>query len=110
MIAATVIFGVELWSGKREITEYLPGVIPSLCCFIISKLNMGMGTADGMIVYVLGILLGGQETVFLLMEAFCIAGLFSLILIIVKKVKKDKEIAFVPFILAAFFYRNFCIM
>ena len=70
MILFTAIFLWQLWRGEKEMADGILGVLPSFLCICLAKLKQGMGEADGMIVYILGLTLGIQETIQLLTILF----------------------------------------
>lgn len=88
---------------KHELGFVLSGMAPGLLIMVLSRiLNGAIGLGDGMVLMICGMVVGlkGACTLFLL--ALLIMMPVSLWKIVVKKVPKEEEIAFLPFLLAAY--------
>lgn len=98
---------MELMMGRTLIIGCFFSLLPSIIILLFAKMNFGMGAADGMLLYMIGLLCGYQKTLIILMEAFLLAGMASFLILLSKKGDRKTEIAFIPFLLVAFVHNNF---
>jgi len=90
-------------SGPEAVITALTGTAAGIALLIISRITKGaIGEGDGLILVVTGIFLGFSENLRLLTFALFLSALFSVGAMILKGWKKDRELPFVPFLLAAF--------
>lgn len=82
-----------LW--KNLLFSMAPGVILFLLA-MATKEKIGKG--DGLVMIVMGILLGMERSVQILMLASLMSAFVAVLLIVVRKVRKNQEIPFVPFL------------
>lgn len=86
-----------------SVIAVLSGITIGMFMLLISKLSNGaVGMGDGLLLIVTGCLLGIRKNLMLLFVGLVVAALVSLFLIVIKKVKKNYEIPFVPFLLIAY--------
>ncbi|GHU43179.1 hypothetical protein FACS1894111_08360 [Clostridia bacterium] len=79
------------------------GVAVGAVIMLISRITKGsIGMGDGIILAVSGLYLGFEKNLFLFFVGIFYAALCSLGLILWKKKKGKEEIAFIPFLLAAY--------
>ncbi|MGN0329353.1 MAG: hypothetical protein ACI4D4_10295 [Lachnospira sp.] len=67
--------------------------------FIISKVTGSFGTADGIVVSLIGIITDWKMGISVLLLSMLLISFFGLILLAVKKVKLKQEIPYIPFLL-----------
>ncbi len=92
-----------LFSGEGLMAHVITAMVPGLLLFLLSFVSGGgIGQGDGMLLMVAGIFLGGSCVLSILVYAVILSGIYALFLFIVRKKGKKYEIAFVPFLLAAF--------
>ena len=77
-------------------------LIPGLMLIITAKFIKGIGEGDGYVILSLGMIAGIDDTLTTLFLSFLFASFYAGCLAIVKKSLKNKEFAFVPFILAGY--------
>ena len=77
-------------------------LIPGLTLIITAKFIKGIGEGDGYVILSLGMIAGIDDTLTTLFLSFLFASFYAGCLAIVKKSLKNKEFAFVPFILAGY--------
>ena len=99
------IAGLVLHLCYMDITVFnmLAGIAIGLLLLFISRITDGrIGMGDGMILIVSGIYLGFTENIRLFFHGLLFCGIWSLFLLIIRKRKRDDEIAFVPFLFLAY--------
>ncbi|MEI3340160.1 MAG: hypothetical protein V8R80_09665 [Eubacterium sp.] len=84
--------------------ENLPaGISVGIFLLLVSFLSKGaVGSADGWMLCISGLLLDFQENLFLLMGACVLALLYAVALLALKRGKRQTEFPFFPFLLAAY--------
>lgn len=88
----------ELLNGARD---FMLGSLPGIFLLIFGKLSgWAVGSADGIIVLVLGIYLGLWQVLSVLSGALLAAVLAAGFLLAVKKKDRKYEIPFIPFLFA----------
>jgi len=73
-------------------------IIPGVFFIIISVVTQKVGIADGFIIASLGIGLGIEECVYVVMLSLIVCALVSSILLLLKKASRNTELPFIPFI------------
>lgn len=84
--------------NERDIVlllDMVPGFILTLAAFI-TKEKIGFGDSVAMIF--IGSVVGYKAALIVLLVSLFLSGILSTVLLIIKKVKKDTEIPFVPFL------------
>lgn len=86
----------ELWDVSRDV---MLGSLPGISLLLFGKLSgWAVGSADGIIVLVLGIYLGFWQVLSVLSGAFLTAVMAAGFLLAVKKKDRKYEIPFIPFL------------
>lgn len=79
------------------------GIIPGILLAILARITEeSIGYGDGIILAEIGLLTGAGKCMLILAIALAMAGVFSLGIVIIKKVDKRYKIPFVPFLTAAY--------
>ena len=94
---------VHLLLGERKTGNMVLGMAVGLLLLLLSwfsKENIGSG--DGVLLMVTGIYLGAKQNMELFLTGLCFSGIWAFILILFFKKKKQDEIPFIPFLLAAY--------
>ncbi|MDE5589232.1 MAG: hypothetical protein K2J60_08855 [Acetatifactor sp.] len=81
-------------NGWQECRALLPGVILLAVAYATGK----AGTADGVILMLLGVFMGYEDCVAASLGGLFLIALFSVVLLTLRRVKKDTRIPFVPFL------------
>lgn len=84
---------------------YIPaaGVIPGILLIILAKITeQSIGYGDGIILAEIGLITGVGRCMLILATALALAGVFSLGILVVKRVDKKYRIPFVPFLTMAY--------
>ena len=88
---------------QRNWVDILWAVAPGIFCLLYSKIsNETLGYGDGLLLCAMGLYLEVEHILFIAMLAFGLAGIGGLVLVVFFHKKRNDEIPFVPFLLAAF--------
>jgi Type IV leader peptidase family. len=99
------IFGLIYGFVTKElsISQALVASLPGLIFLVISKVTQeSMGYGDGIVVLVMGIYINIQRLISSLGIALMLAAIWSIILIVLFKKKKQSEFPFLPFVLLGY--------
>lgn len=109
LLILEVISGIVLIAVNQEINWekdwyfYVIGSLIGIVLILAGKFSGGcIGTADGIIIALLGGMFGYPDTLLLLMYAVLAAAGFSMILIVLKKAGRKTTIPFFPFLLLGY--------
>ncbi|MCL2253027.1 MAG: hypothetical protein FWC09_01160 [Lachnospiraceae bacterium] len=80
------------------LAKMMPGVFLLLISFIS---NQAIGYGDGLIVLLIGLLTPLHINISLILAAFLLSALASIIVLVLKKGTKNSKLPFVPFLLSA---------
>ena len=100
LIAAILYRGYQglWWQGFFELfMRFVPGLTMVVLSFF-RKEDIGIG--DGILVVSTGYILGAVANVYMLLIASIVSGLYSVLMLVLKKIKKGDTLPFVPFMLA----------
>lgn len=107
-ITYIMLFGIgglvlHMFSPNCSIYSMLFGILLGVAVAAVSFLSRGnIGMGDGVLLMVTGIYLGGFENLRLFLTGLLLTAVWALMLILVKRKNKKEQIAFVPFLLAAY--------
>ena len=93
--AAIAITGGRI--GEKLIVM-LVGVIPGALLILIGHITGKVGMADGIVLCALGILEGARGALVILAMGSLILSLVSMILLALKKVRRETRLPFIPFL------------
>ena len=82
--------------------EILPGLIPGGAVLAVGKLSGCVGSADAILLLIIGALYGIRDGGELMMYSMLLAAVVSLILIALKRAGRKDTLPFIPFLLAGF--------
>lgn len=83
----------------RLIADMAAGLIPGIICFVISWISrQSLGYGDSALIAVCGISLGLMNCLQLLFAAFFFAGIYGLVLIVIRRKSRKSDMPFVPFL------------
>ena len=103
-----LLFGIigvflHLFYPGCSVYSMLWGLLLGIAVMAMSVLTHGeIGLGDGILLTVTGVYLGGYQTLELFLIGICLAGVWSLGVILLKKKKRKDKIAFMPFLLMAY--------
>lgn len=89
---------VERQYGGLEIAR---SMIPGVVLLLLAMTTGNVGYGDGIVMLFLGMVSGSGKSFLLFGVSLFLAAIFSLILLIMRKVKKNTGIPFLPFLNAA---------
>lgn len=99
-----VIVAIMQWNGgMKAVGEFVLSLIPAavlLGAAWVSEEQIGYG--DGLLMFPLGILLGVQKALCVLLWALLLAAVYALFLVAVYSRRKHMSVPFVPFLLAGY--------
>lgn len=105
LLAVFAIVGIlgQLIFRQESAVSLVAGVLIGLLVLGVSRLTKGgIGAGDGWILCVTGIYLGFYKNMQLFFTALILSAIAGAGLIIIKKANRKTELAFVPFLLAAY--------
>ena len=103
-----LLFGIigvflHLFYPGCSVYSMLWGLLLGIAVMAMSVLTHGeIGLGDGIFLTVTGVYLGGYQNLELFLIGICLAGVWSLGVILLKKKKRKDKIAFMPFLLMAY--------
>ena len=101
--AAGLIFAA--FSGKEALISGAVGALAGLFLFFLSFATGGaVGEGDGLVLMTTGVYLGFLMNLRLLCSALFLSAVVSVGAVVIKGWKKDRELPFMPFLLAAFIF------
>ena len=101
-VVASIFDGsFDLWNVFLSL---LPGAAMIFLAFITRE---GIGYGDGLMALAIGPALGGGSSIMTIVTAVCVSGLFSGILLVLKRAERKTKIAFAPFITIGTFVAAF---
>ena len=93
----------QFMSRSRGVMDIAGGMFIGIVLLITSFLTRGkVGAGDGLLLMVTGVLLGTLENMRLLTVASVLTAVFSMVLLMTRRCRRDTELPFVPFLFAAF--------
>lgn len=101
---AGIFIGVVLlFYAPSSSADIWMGLLPGICCLLFAKASQeAIGYGDGVLLCMMGLFYPIEELAGILVLAFGMAGITALVLLVVFKKKRKYEMAFVPFLVAAY--------
>ena len=99
------VFGLGYGLVTKDLTllQAFVALLPGLIFLMISKVTKeSMGYGDGIIVLVMGVYISIQKLIGSLVLALIFAAVWSIILVVFFRKKKQEEFPFVPFVLLGY--------
>ncbi len=101
-VAGCLLVVYQLWQG-RSVLELLSGILPGLLLLFLSFCTRGgIGTGDGLVLCVLGIAFGAEQTVAVLGLAFVLEAVTAMLLLVFRKAGRKTELPFLPCVLVGY--------
>lgn len=89
----------NLFATDALLRKNLWGILPGICVWVLSYVTRGgIGKGDGYLLCVSGLALGAEANLAILFYGLLAAGLFSGVLLVLRKVKRETKLPFVPFL------------
>ena len=89
-------------SGQGLWFQPLLGMIPGICLLLIALLTGKAGYADGLVLLIIGMLETYRVSLFVLCMGLFLTSLVSVALLLLRKVKRQTAIPFIPFLTVAY--------
>lgn len=87
---------------KESTVIGLAGVLPGVVLLLLTCFTDQVGTGDGMIVGILGLCKGMRSCMIITCIALLLFSVVGILLLLLRRVKKDTQLPFLPFLCAAF--------
>lgn len=94
--------------GELLWTEMLLGIIPGAFLLAIAGLSGKAGYADGVVLIELGVCLGYREIMLLFGFSLLLLSAVSILLLFLRKVRKNTKLPYLPFLAIVFILRQLC--
>lgn len=102
-LAGTMVYALmALWQGNMGIVDILLGMLPGGLLLVLAWFTHKIGYADGMVLLLLGVLYGYGQAVFALGISMLLASILSMILLALRKVRRNTQIPYLPFLTVVF--------
>ena len=102
VLGVVALFGC-IYGWKDTGVMAAAGVLPGILLIVLARITeQSIGYGDGVLLAELGLLTGVGKCMLILAAALAMAGIFSLGIVVVKKVDRRYKIPFVPFLATAF--------
>lgn len=91
----------ELSVGSREWTGLLYSLLPGVVCYLLCLLTKQMGEGDALLILGMGLCMEWEKVSRVVVAAFFLSCVVSILMLIIKRGIKNRRIAFVPFLFCA---------
>ncbi len=101
VIPVSVYIGINLFGNKEPVFmlfQSVIGTIPGIALLVMGKLTGKIGSADGVVLAAMGFIEGIMGALCVLCLGCFLLSVPSIVLLIMKKIKKDTGMAFIPFL------------
>lgn len=103
VIGAAAGVALKIFEGNLDILQTAGGFLVGVILYLLSIISkQAIGSGDGMVLAVTGIVLGFMGNIILLFSSLLAAGLYSGLMLALKKIKKKSSIPFIPFMLVGY--------
>ena len=101
LVGADVVYNVIV----GEVTWYQPvlGMMPGAVLLVLARITEKMGYGDGIVLLMIGGITGYRGSLLVLCMGSFFASIFCVMLLAVRKVKKNSRIPYIPFLTGAYF-------
>ena len=110
LVCGCVLTGILLWfqisQGSIGWLEIFLGMLPGLFLLAVAWLSKGAGYADGIVLIWLGCLYGYKNGFLFLGSSLFLLALLSIVLLMLRMVKRNSQIPYIPFLTASFLFIN----
>ena len=103
--------GIVYWmfTRQRPLGDIGAALIPGCCVLALSFLTRGeIGEGDGLLLMTMGLFLEASGVCMVFIYALFLAAGYALFLYNIRKKNRKYEIAFIPFVLAAYIWYLYC--
>lgn len=93
--------GVENWGNY--VGTLICGIIPGICLLVLALATRTVGFGDGVVLALLGGVLGFWKSILLLCIGLFLTALCSIVLLAMRKARRNTCLPFLPFLTAGWF-------
>jgi len=102
MLGITALTG-SIWCEGYEFYKMAAGIMPGILLLGLARVTeQSIGYGDGIVLAEIGCMMGAGVCMIILAGALALAGVFSIGMLIIKKVDKRYRIPFIPFLTTAY--------
>lgn len=105
-VQASLAVGMLVWggiNGELSIGGICRALIPGIILVAIALSTKKAGWADGVVLLLLGIQTNYEKCMVAVLVALFLMAVFSVVLLVLRKVKKDTKLPFIPFLAMGWF-------
>lgn len=106
-IFAVGCLGYEMFVGRVNGLVPLLGSLPGVFLLVVARISKKAGYADGIVLLWLGLLGGYGDGVFVMGISLLLIAAVSMILLVLRRVKKETRIPYIPFLTAGYLLLQF---
>ena len=99
----TVIY--EYMKGTGSLSQILFGMLPGVLLLAVAAVTKKAGWADGIVLIIIGLLTGLWECIACFMVSLLAMSAVSLPLLVLRKVRKNSTLPYLPFLCAGYLLR-----
>ncbi|MCI8530156.1 MAG: hypothetical protein HFH82_13560 [Lachnospiraceae bacterium] len=93
--------GNQFAAGSLALYDILRGMVPGLLLLAIAFVTKKAGYGDGMVLVLVGMVVGGGKSFVIFGVSLFLISVFSIILLLFRKVRRNSTIPYLPFLTAA---------
>ncbi len=93
--------GNQFAAGSLALYDILGGMVPGLLLLAIAFVTKKAGYGDGMVLVLVGMVVGGGKSFVIFGVSLFLISVFSIILLLFRKVRRNSTIPYLPFLTAA---------
>ena len=93
--------GNQFAAGSLALYDILGGMVPGLLLLAIAFVTKKAGYGDGMVLVLVGMVVGGGKSFVIFGVSLFLISVFSIILLLFRKVRRNSTIPYLPFLSAA---------
>lgn len=102
LVGFVLLLAISIYQNEISLWERLGGTSLGLVVIGLNKITRGqIGMGDGLILSITGVTLGLYLNSMIVFNSLFIAGFFSIIFLIIKRVNRKTTIPFLPFVFIA---------
>ena len=102
-----IVVTYELFAGYISWLQPVLGSLPGIFLLLVAWFSKKAGYADGVVLLWIGVLYGYREGLSILGVSLFLVSMTSVLLLILRKVKKQTRIPYIPFLAVGFTIVNF---
>lgn len=106
-IVVGVYLGYELFAGQISWLVPLLGSLPGVFLLIVARISKKAGYADGIVLLWLAATGGYQAGLFILGISLFLISVASIVLLVLRRVKKETRIPYIPFLTVGYMILQF---